>query len=267
MNRQLMYNGSVVNYQRVGAGPTVVLLHGFGESGAVWGFQKDALAKHFQLLIPDLPGSGASQLINDMSMEGFADVVYALLQHEHIVRCVLIGHSMGGYIALAFAERYESLLYGLGLFHSSAYADSSEKKATRQKGIAFIKEQGAAEFLKTTIPGLYNPATKDRKPALIEQQVAAAQGFAAEALVAYYEAMMQRPDRTKLLRQTALPVLFVLGKWDTAVPLQDGLAQCHLPQLAYIHVLHNSGHMGMAEEPERSTALLTDFLSETVGLL
>jgi pimeloyl-ACP methyl ester carboxylesterase len=174
---------------------------------------------------------------------------------------------MGGYVALAFAEKYERMLNGLGLFQSTAYADTDEKKATRKKSIAFMKEHGALEFLKTALPGTYSPATKEANIALIDQQLQAASGFTTDTLIAYYEAMLQRPDRTGWLRHTALPVLFVMSTQDSAIPYQDCLAQCHLPQLAYIHLLEHSGHMGMVEEPEIANAILKKYLSETVGLL
>lgn len=266
MYKQLTYNNSVLSYQCSGAGPAVVLLHGFGEDSSVWAFQK-VLEQHFQMLMPDFPGSGKSGMLADMSMESLADVVYFMLQNEGIEKCILIGHSMGGYIALAFAEKHETLLSGLGLFHSSAFADTEEKIATRKKGIAFMAEHGAANFLRTAIPNLYSTATKESKPTLIEQQLQAASGFSKETLIANYEAMIQRPDRTEVLRRIAVPVLFIVGRWDTAVPLQSGLSQCYLPQLAYIHVLDRSGHMGMMEEPEKTNAVLNQYVSETVGLL
>jgi pimeloyl-ACP methyl ester carboxylesterase len=200
-----------------------------------------------------------------MSLEGLAEAVHFMLQQEGIERCVLIGHSMGGYVALVFADRYEKLLNGFGLFHSTAFADNDEKKATRKKGIRFIQDHGAFNFLKTSIPNTYSPATKETTPALMEQQLEQARHFSNEVLIGYYEAMMQRPDRTDLLRTTNLPVLFIMGRHDTAVPLADSLAQCYLPQLAYIHVLERSGHMGMVEEPEQSNAFLYHFLSETSG--
>ena len=266
MYQNVTYNGRSLYYQSSGQGAAVMLLHGFGEDGSIWGFQK-VLEQHFKVLIPDLPGSGRSQLIADMSLEGLADAVHFILQQEGIETCILIGHSMGGYITLAFAEKYGHLLKGFGLFESAAFADTEEKIATRRKGIAFINEHGAYNFLKTAIPNLYSPATKQSNPSLIEQQLEAGRNFSNEALVAYYEAMIRRPDRTEVLRRSTVPVLFVLGRHDTAVPLETGIAQCHLPQIAYIHVLDNSGHMGMVEEPERSNTILSEYLSETFGLL
>jgi len=244
-----------------------VLLHGFGEDSTVWDFQKVTLQQHFQLIIPDLPGSGRSPLLADVSMEALADAVYFILKNEGIEHCILIGHSMGGYITLAFAEKYTTLLKGFGLFHSSAFADDAEKITTRKKGIGFIREHGAFNFLKTSTPNLYSPATKEQQPSLIDEQIAASAGFSDKALIAYYEAMIMRPDRTEILRRAAIPVLLILGRHDTAIPLQAGLAQCYLPQLAYIHLLDQSGHMGMHEEPEICGVILTKYLSETFGLL
>ena len=101
MYRQLNCNGSVLTYWCDGTGPAVVLLHGFGETGAIWEGQIEPLS-HYRLIIPDLPGSGRSEMIADMSMEGLAETIRLLLQELQVEQCVLIGHSMGGYIALAF---------------------------------------------------------------------------------------------------------------------------------------------------------------------
>jgi pimeloyl-ACP methyl ester carboxylesterase len=172
-----------------------------------------------------------------------------------------IGHSMGGYVALAFAEKYPEFLKAVGLFHSTAFADTEEKKETRRKGISFIQQHGGPEFLKTTIPNLYAPVTKEVRPELIEQQLAGVNNFSGEALVRYYEAMMQRPDRTEVLRNSKVPVLFIMGRFDTAVPLEDMLKQCHLPKVSYIHILERSGHNGMIEEGPESNKNLSDFIT------
>jgi pimeloyl-ACP methyl ester carboxylesterase len=172
---------------------------------------------------------------------------------------VLIGHSMGGYITLAFVEKYPDAVNAFGLFHSSAFADSEEKKETRRKGVAFIEQHGAYEFLKTTTPNLFSPVTKAEKGHLIDQHLKTLRNADGAALVRYYQSMMERPDRTAVLKNAQVPVLFVLGRHDNAVPLEDGLKQCHLPQLSYIELLEQAGHMGMVEEPEKTNAILTMF--------
>lgn len=260
-NHTLNYQGKTLFYRTAGEGPLVVLLHGFGEDGTIWKAQSDLFPGH-RLLVPDLPGSGQSQAIEDMSMEGLAKAVKAVVEAaQPFMGAVLIGHSMGGYITLAFAEKYPALLRAFGLFHSTAFADSEEKKKTREKGIRFIEEHGAAEFLKTATPNLYAPGSKEAHPEWIEEHLAAVHNFLGPNLVSYYKAMIKRPDRTGVLRNSKVPVLFVLGRHDTAVPLEDGLKQCYLPQLSYIHILENAGHMGMIEEKENTNQILSQFVN------
>lgn len=262
MQKTISIDQAIIHYEVIGTGKPVVLLHGFGENSDVWKLQVDFLKDSHQLIIPELPGSGQSAMVDDMSMEGMAEVIKQILDKERIEKCTLIGHSMGGYITLAFAEKYPGLLNGFGLFHSSAYADNEEKKATRKKGIAFIKEHGAFEFLKTATPNLFSARTKDERPGLIDQQIAGLSNFLPPSLVSYYQAMMQRPDRTNVLKTSTVPVLFIMGEDDNAIPIKDVLEQCHLPGKSYIHVLNYSGHMGMLEEADKSNKALAHFLSE-----
>ena len=263
-DKHILWNDRKLAYGVAGSGKAVVLVHGFGEDGSIWQQQVQALQNTFKVIVPYLPGSGASELQPDMSMEGLAQSVKAVLEAEGITECAMIGHSMGGYVTLAFAEKWGKNLRGFGLFHSTAFADSEEKKSTRQKGIDFIKQNGAYAFLKTTLPNLYSPATKETAPALLQQHLQSVGYFTDAALIQYYQAMMARPDRTEVLKQTTLPVLFVLGKWDAAVPPEDGWKQCYLPQKSYIHMLDGSGHMGMMEEAEKSNQLLLDYLIQTL---
>lgn len=262
MTKEIQYQSKKIFYRISGKGKPVILLHGFGEEADIWNNQVDFLKDKFQIIVPDLPGSGKSALIDDMSMEGMAEVIHAVIHEENIDSCPVIGHSMGGYILLAFLEKYPNHISSFGLFHSSAFADSDEKKATRRKGIEFIEKHGAFEFLKTTTPNLFSQKSKDEKSELIEKQVTTLHNFSPQSLVSYYNAMMQRPDRTNFLSETPVPVLFVLGKYDNAVPLSDGLKQCHLPEKSYIHILDQSGHMGMLEEPGKSNRVLENFLLE-----
>ena len=237
-----------------------MLVHGFGEEGDVWAKQVEFLKNRYHLIVPDIPGSGRSEMVTDMSMEGLAEVLHSIIHEEQIDTCAVIGHSMGGYITLALVESYWNHVNAFGLFHSTAFADTEEKKQTRKKGIEFIKQHGAFGFLKTSTPNLFSPHSKSTIPGSIEEFIASLANFSADALVSYYEAMMKRPDRTHLLKKTENPVLFIAGEHDNAVPLDDVLKQCHLPEKSYIHVLRNSGHMGMMEETEKANGILEEFL-------
>lgn len=263
MNKTIIYNKKKLSYQISGKGPAIVLIHGFGEDGNVWQHQVLFLEKDFTVLVPFLPGSGSSEIIDDMSMEGFAACIAFILRTETLEESCVIGHSMGGYVTLAFAEKYSSLLNSFGLFHSTALADSEEKKAIRKKGIQSIKESGPKEFLKTTVSNLYASHTKETNPSIVENHLKEISYFSAEALIAYYEAMMNRPERVSVLEQNKWPVLFVLGRQDAVIPLEQGLQQVSLPGISYIHILEHSGHMGMREEPDVSNNILKSFLLKT----
>ncbi|HYH13804.1 MAG TPA: alpha/beta hydrolase [Flavisolibacter sp.] len=255
----MTYQHKQLHYEVIGEGPAILLVHGFGEDSSIWRHQREAFPG-FKLILPDLPGSGSSEMIEDMSMEGLSASLIAILDQEKIQECILIGHSMGGYVALAFAEKFQNRLKGLGLFHSTAFADSETKKETRLKGIEFIKEHGAFAFLRTSTPNLFSPLSKEAHKELIEDQVQRSAFFTDAALIRYYESMIRRPDRSNLLKTITLPVLFVMGRFDTAVPLQDSLLQCYLPTQSFAHILEESGHMGMLEQTKETNLFLRNYI-------
>lgn len=263
MQRTLKVDDQSISYQVAGKGSPVMLVHGFGEDSRIWDDQAAVLEKNFQLIIPDLPGSGKSGLTNDVSMEGMARVLNQVLDDAGVDTCTMVGHSMGGYITLAFAELFPQRLKALGLFHSSAYADNEEKKTARRRGIEFIQEQGPEKFLEQSTRNLFSEGYRKKNPAEVQHFIDRFTNFPAQSLVRYYEAMMQRPDRTRVLKEFTGPVMFIIGKHDNAVPPDQVLEQCHLPRLAYIQLLTHSGHLGMIEEAAASTSFLEKFLRET----
>ena len=263
----ILFENKKIFYRLEGKGRPVLLLHGFAEDGRIWDKQVNTLKGNNLLIIPDLPGSGQSEMLDGIrTMKDYAEVVKAIADQvifkdkvENERQLCLIGHSMGGYITLAFAEKYPGLLNSFGLFHSSAFADTEDKKATRRKGIAFIKKNGTEAFLKTTIPNLFSETTKNVNPEMLTQFLEIGKNISPEALIQYYEAMIQRPDRTDVLRSFRKPVLFIIGTEDHAVPLQDSLLQCHISPISDVHVLKKSGHQAMWEETELSNSYLVPF--------
>jgi pimeloyl-ACP methyl ester carboxylesterase len=255
------YQSSQLFYRSIGSGKPVMLLHGFAEDGDVWKNQIEFLKDHFYLIIPDLPGSGRSEMINDMSIEGLADSIKAILAQEDIKECTMAGHSMGGYISLAFAEKYPDRISSLALVHSSAFADSGEKKANRLKSIEFVKKNGAYEFLKAVIFDLFSETWAAKNPEAVEKQIEKSKSFADEAVIAYYQAMINRPDRTHVLKNFSKPVLFIIGEHDKAVPFEQSMQQCYLPDISHIHILRNSAHMGMLEEADNVNQALLQFIN------
>ncbi len=260
-SKTFTYQSSQIFYRSIGKGSPLILIHGFGEDGDIWENQIDFLKNHFQLIIPDLPGSGKSEIINDMSIEGMAEVIRSIIVHEKITSCSVAGHSMGGYIILALAEKYPSLITSFALVHSSAFADSEEKKATRLKAIEFIKKNGAYEFLRTTIPGLFTEQWAAHNKDFVEGLVEKSKAFSNEAIIAYYQAMINRPDRTTVLKKFNKPIMFIIGEHDKAIPFEQSMQQSWLPDQSYIHIMRNSAHMGMCEEAQKVNEILVDFMS------
>lgn len=263
MKKIFTYKNVEIHYSLEGEGLPVVLLHGFGEDSSVFENQFSFLKDHCKLIVPDLPGSGKSGILLDgeISMNAYAECVYELLQQENITGCILLGHSMGGYITLAFAKKYPKDLLGFGLLNSTAFADTEEKKETRRKGIDFIKKNGGYQFLKTSIPNLFAAQFKEQQPQIVEALIEKGKAFSNEALIQYYEAMIKREDTTQVLKQSEMPVLFILGTEDVAAPLNDVLQQVSLPDKAHVHILKEVGHMGMLEQPDIVNKHILNFIS------
>jgi pimeloyl-ACP methyl ester carboxylesterase len=248
-----------LSYSVTGKGlRSIIFIHGFGEDSRIWKQQISFLENDFRLYIPDLPGTGQSQIgTNELSVESMAEVIKQMMDKEKIDQCIMLGHSMGGYVTLAFAELYPERLSAFGLIHSTAYADSEEKKAAREKSITFIKEHSAAEFMKTTIPNLFSKSFNNDHKEQVDELIVQGNQFTAEALIAYYMAMINRPNRSHILQKTTVPVLFFIGEEDKAVNPADALEQSALPAVCMVKMVPGIAHMGMLEA--------TTELNNTIG--
>lgn len=268
MQKKFRYSNAVISYTTEGEGLPVVLLHGLPLNGSIWNKQIEFLKAHCKLIVPDIPGSGKSVFKKPepqaTTIEYYASCIHALLQHENVNGCLMLGHSLGGYITLAYAEKYSEFLKGFGLIHSTAFADSEERKQMRTKAIGTMEEYGAYSFLKSTTPNLFGKKFKAEHPEKINELLEEGKKFSKAALQDYYRAMMERPDRTSVLKNSKVPVLFVIGTEDTAAPMKDVLQQAHLPKIAYIHILENTGHIGMWESPPEMNAALLEFIESFI---
>lgn len=275
MHKIFQYQEATISYRVEGKGNPVLLIHGFGEDSHIWDNQTAFLKEHCLLILPDLPGTGNSQMIvhsiqekgnttpfsSVVSIDDYADCIYALLLHENIKQCTVLGHSMGGYITLAFAQLFPKMLNGFGLIHSNAFADTEGKKANRQSGIETMDQGGAYAFFKNSIPNLFSGFFKEANPEKINSLIESTKYFSTKACQQYLNAMINRPDRTEVLKKTSLPVLFIIGTEDTAAPFNDVLKQTHLPKSVFVHILEKTGHMSMLEAPELLNQYLLAFIN------
>lgn len=238
-------------YRKMGSGPTLALLHGFPESSDIWRKVWDNLARKYTLIIPDFPGSGESVLQHDTSIPAMAGCVAEILAHEGITKAVIAGHSMGGYIALAFAEQYPDKAAGVSLINSTAAADDEEKKKNRLKTIELIQKGGKSAFIKQMVYNLFAEGFKQSNPDLIEEQVTLAMETDERALINYLRAMMDRKDQRNWLKTTSIPIQWVAGIEDNIIYYKKILEQCAESGINFVTFYNNCGHMAMLEDPDK----------------
>ncbi len=264
--KSVVYNNAEIFYEVHGYGKPVVLLHGFAETGAVWLNQTNYLKNNYKVIVPDLPGYGKSSELNiepgEATIDDYANYIYALLNEENIKSCVMLGHSMGGYITLAFADQHPELLSAFGFVHSTAFADSEEKKQNRLRGIKMIEDYGSYSFIKNTTPNLFTQKFKNKNAAAVEALVEQGRVYKKKSLQQSYYAMMNRNDKTDVLKNANNPILFIAGNQDAAVPVNDVLKQVHLPEIAYFHILDNVNHMGMWEAAPKVNEYVEEFIND-----
>lgn len=251
----------MLHYTESGSGKTLVLVHGFCESNLIWKKFQSQLSEKYRVICPDLPGFGKSALkVKDISIAYYAEMLKELLVFLNVEQCCMIGHSMGGYVTLAFAEKYSAVLNSFGLFQSTAFADTAEKKENRNKTIQFIEKHGVEMFAQSFVAPLFYAGNRTRLKEEIEIMTSIAAFSSREGVIEATKAMRDRPDRTDVLKNTSLPVLFIIGKEDTSVPLEKSLEQCHLPGDSTACFLKSTGHMGMFERPDDTIRIIEKFM-------
>lgn len=236
-------------------GPVLVLLHGFCGDGRYWEPIISDLSADFKLVIPDLRGHGASSAPSGpYRIEDMAEDIELLLQALDIKEAWMFGHSLGGYITLAYAEAYPTRLKGWGLVHSTAYPDAEAAQENRLKGMSTIRVEGLKPFVDGLIPKLFAPAHKETMAASIEAMKQIGYGTSPEGAIATLEAMRTRVDRRSVIEQSTVPVALIAGAEDGLIPV-DKVHAVHGPHIQS-DLIADCGHMGMIEAPAQMASLL-----------
>ena len=263
MLNTLQFRGATCYYREESKGKNIMLVHGFVEEGSMWDELVKSLKKTHRVIVPDLPGFGKSGLPADgskLSIDLYAEFIATLATKAKLKKFVLLGHSMGGYAALYFAEKHPDQLRGFGLVNSHCYADTPEKKEGRKKSIAHIKQYGTKVFVNELYHTLFHPAFLKKNKTLVNGLIKKAQGYSPEALMQATAAMMNRENKEEVLKQLNIPVLFIQGKDDLAAPIANTLKQASLPSIADIHIFSNARHMSVFERKAETIAIVKDYL-------
>ena len=250
-----------VRYRDNGKGRAIVLLHGFLGSHKIWDDYIPVLSSQFRVIAIDLPGHGETAAIGYYhSMEMMAQCVKAVLDQVGVRRYVIAGHSMGGYVALAFSELFPENVKGICLVHSSSYPDSVEKKVERDRVIALVKK-GHKKAITEIIVSLFTP----EKFPKIKNKVIAAKQIAElttkQSIINSLEGMKERKSRDLILKFAEYPIMFVVGKKDKLINHDTVFSQVGLCKYPFVLMMEDEGHMGFYEEPQQIIKELVLFVT------
>lgn len=256
---KLNYQNKKISYFEKGKGNTIVLLHGFLENKSMWNAFADDLSTAFHVVTIDLPGHGESDNIGAAHGMGLmADIINTVLNTLNVRESVIAGHSMGGYAALAYASVFSSQTKGLVLFHSQASEDTPEAKRNRDRTAELVQES-RQQFISRFIPDLFAEENRERLSPQIEHLKKQAHSISKEGIVSALKGMRDRKEKLTFLKNTSIPVLFIAGKQDARIPVQDLMQQVALPAHSELVLLQHAAHMGWLEQPEITLPALKHF--------
>ncbi len=266
MKYYILFNGGKIYYSDSGQGETVVLLHGYLETSEIWNDFAKRLSEKFRVISIDLPGHGLSKVYSEChSIEFLASAIKGLLDCLQIKKVFLTGHSLGGYIALAFVELYPYMLGGYCLFHSHPFADTPETVDKREKEIKIVKSGKKYLLYPDNISKMY--ATKNLEK--FREEVQRSKDIAAtipdEGIIAVLNGMITRPSRLSVIEKGKVPCLWIFGELDNYISEETVRSKVRLPGNAKVITLENSGHMGFVEEEELSLKIIAEFIKGLPG--
>jgi pimeloyl-ACP methyl ester carboxylesterase len=254
------FENTAIHYKVNGKGRAVVLLHGFLESSDMWKEYAKELAKKFKVILIDLTGHGQSGFFsNTTTIDRMAAIVNALVDHLELSKVQMLGHSLGGYVSLAFAELFPEKLESLILFHSTAYADSEEVLAKRVLAVEMLKNHPKL-YIKQTIKGLFREETLKNFEFEVERLIDNALKVKPTGYIGAVEAMKTRPERIHVL-QSNIPKYFIAGRFDPVISFESSIEQIKHINNGSSKFLEQSGHMGFVEEKETAFQLIAQFLN------
>ncbi|WP_217595394.1 alpha/beta fold hydrolase [Cohnella sp. GbtcB17] len=259
-NRLTLNNGLEVSYVDEGQGVPLLLLHGYCGSAAYWNDVLPMLSAQARVVAPDARGHGETAATEGTyAMEQLAEDALQLMDALHIGQAFVLGHSMGGYAALALAERAPDRLLGLGLLHSTTFPDDENGKANREKVAARISREGMEGHIRDLVPKLFASDNLAQLQPQVDRALAIGFGTSAEGGIGAALGMKERPDRRAVLESLEAPIVLLAGESDNVIG-PDKRFPVSGPNVTH-RLLEGSGHMGMLEQPAAFAEAIVSFVS------
>lgn len=256
----IQFKNTNIAYSDTGKGNAIVLLHGFLENQRMWNEFVPEFSKKQRVITIDLLGHGATECMGYVhSMEDNADAVHTVLAELRIRKAIFVGHSMGGYVALAFAELYPDFVKGMVLLNSTARADSDERKRNRDRAIKAVKHS-FTNFISLSIANLFSENNRERLSKGIENVKNEALKTPLQGIVASLEGMKIRADREVILHLSPFPKLLILGEKDPVLQYEETKTQIENTKVELISF--PDGHMSHIENQEELAKVVLDFFKK-----
>ena len=241
------YLGEKIAYSIQGKGRTVFLIHGFLGSKNIWQPLINRLKNNFRVIAVDLPGHGESACVGYVhSMEMMADLVKSILNQHKIRKTILVGHSLGGYVSLAFAEKYPDKLHGLIMVNSSANSDSKERVGSRNQLIELVK-RNKTKAIEALVPSFFVGKSLKLKR-LKNRYLKEAHNCSNRGIIASVEGMKMRKEREIVLKFAPYPYMYIIGALDPILNPETLRSQVNLGEKGFLLELKDSAHMSFLEE-------------------
>jgi len=254
----LLYKNTNVNFTSTGKGSAVVLIHGFLENHSMWQEVSQELSKKNRVICIDLLGHGKTGNLGYIhSMEDQAQMVKAVLNHLKLRKYAFVGHSMGGYVALAFAKLFPSAIKGIILMNSTVLPDSEEKKISRDRAIKALKRNHKL-FISAAIPMLFAEKNREIFTQEIEQITQEALQLSPQGIIAALEGMKIRKNQTSIYKTANFPIHMIIGKQDPALNYESLISQTRNTKVKVIEF--PDGHMSHIENKNELIVALTSFI-------
>jgi pimeloyl-ACP methyl ester carboxylesterase len=258
--KTIHFKNTIISFTDEGKGTAIVFLHGFLENKKMWEAFVPEFSRKYRAITIDLLGHGASESLGYVhSMEDNAAAVHTVLSELRLRKVVFVGHSMGGYVALAFAELYPDFIKGLVLLNSTSRADSEERKTNRDRAIKAVK-QNHTNFIRLSVVNLFSENNRERLLSEIEYVKEEALKTSLQGIVASLEGMKIRQDQQALLYCSTFPILLVLGKKDPVLDYQESIEQIQGSKVELITFA--DGHMSTIENRLESIGVLSRFFKK-----
>ncbi|WP_299223235.1 alpha/beta hydrolase [uncultured Psychroserpens sp.] len=254
----LEYKSNPIFYSDVGSGQPVILLHGFLENSSMWENHIPVWSKRNRIISIDLLGHGQTDCIGYIhTMEDMAEAVYTVIKHLKINNATFIGHSMGGYVALALAEQYPTLFKGICLMNSTFESDSVERKTIRKRAIVMAKENYEG-LVRMSFANLFAPSSRIRFKLEYEQALQQALKTPVQGYIAAQEGMQLRPNRFHTLKSLECKKLLIIGKKDTLIDGEKLVSKTDDSDIEFVEF--SEGHMSHIENMKELTYKINHFI-------